>query len=87
MTIRRSIHETIDEMLGIIPVEQTEFIAQLDLLSQMVHANDYKESKTVLAFHWDCLAQIYEQYINKPTKPWHFQLASLIFKRPVVVNF
>lgn len=88
MSKQRSIVEIIDEMLGVIPASETEFIAQLDLLVQAIQAVPQSETavgKKIWKFQWDRLGDICEQYVGTPSKPWHFQLASVIFKKPVAV--
>jgi len=88
MTKQRSIIGVIDEMLAVIPADQTEFIAQLDILVQAIQAvpqSNTAVGEKVWAWHWDRLGDICEQYIGIPNEPWHFQLASVVFKKPVGV--
>lgn len=88
MSKQRSIIEIIDEMLGVIPASETQFIAELDLLVQAIKAVPQSKTavgKKIWQFQWERLGDICESNVGQPTKPWHFQLASVIFKKPVAV--
>ncbi len=76
---RRHITEIIDEILVVVPADQTEFVAELDLLSQHV-----TQLGAVLA--WEELGNICERYMGpKPTDKWHYSVASVIYRQPVSV--
>lgn len=82
MSNRRSIVEVIDEMLAVIPADQTGFIASLDLLVQSIRP----DRKDLAPLYWQQLGDICEFYMGAvPSKAWHFHLASVIYKRPVAV--
>lgn len=82
MTTQRSIVEVIDEMLGVIPADQTGFIASLDLLVQSIKP----DRKDLAPLYWQHLGDICEFYMGPvPSKDWHYHLASVIYKRPVAV--
>lgn len=88
MSNQRSIIEIIDEMLGVIPADQTEFIARLDLLVHeisLARERGVSESDKNWQLQWERLGDICEECVGEPTQAWHFQLASVIFNKPVAV--
>jgi len=76
---RRHLTEIIDEILVVLPEDETELAAELDLLSQHT-----KQFGAILA--WEELGNICERYMGDvPSRPWHYSVASVIYRQPISV--
>ena len=82
------VNEMIDSMLGVIPESETEFIGALLNLTNTVQAaldSNVPYSGKIYQAHVNQLHDLCEEYIGEPSKPWHFQMAAALWKRPVAV--
>lgn len=82
MARTRHITEIMDEMRGVIPESQSEFLAELDLLDQRI---DHPNPCTA-QLAWEELGNICERHMGfEPSERWHYNVASVIYRQPVAV--
>ena len=83
MSFQRSMSETIDEIRGIVPETEVDFLVALDILEQGAR----KPTRNNEIYRWETLKDICNFFVEENVnRTWAPRILSLIYQRPILVK-